>query len=75
MGVDCRENAEANRMTRPSRTEFVQLHGDVFAELWRYFGPFDMDLMAHVGAVQSIRECGSGAATAVFLPPTILGVV
>lgn len=45
----------------------MQLRGDVFAELWRWFGPLDiycLDRVRRVGATPSTGEYESGAATA-----------
>ena len=39
-------NVEADSITRPGRDEFVRLRPHVFAELWSFFGAFDIDLMA-----------------------------
>ena len=37
---------EADSITRPGRDEFVRLRPHVFAELWAFFGEFNIDLMA-----------------------------
>ena len=44
--VPSEANVEAYSITRPGRDEFVRLRPHVFAELWSFFGAFDIDLMA-----------------------------
>ena len=39
-------NVEADSITRPGRDEFARLRPHVFAELWAFFGEFNIDLMA-----------------------------
>ena len=39
-------NIKAYSITRPGRDEFVRFRPHIFAELWSFFGAFDIDLMA-----------------------------
>ena len=54
-------NVEADSITRPGRDEFVRLHPHVFAELWSFFGAFDIDLMASPVSAHCILAAAPGA--------------
>ena len=54
-------NVEADSITRPGRDEFVRLRPHVFAELWSFFGAFDIDLMAPPVSAHCIPAAAPGA--------------
>ena len=54
-------NVEADSITRPGRDEFVRLRPHVFAELWSFFGAFDIDLMASPVSAHRIPAAAPGA--------------
>ncbi|CAN0429763.1 unnamed protein product [Ascophyllum nodosum] len=54
-------NVEADSIPRPGRDEFVRLRPHVFAELWSFFGAFDIDLMASPVSAHRIPAAAPGA--------------
>ena len=54
-------NVEADSITRPGRDEFARLRPHVFAELWAFFGEFNIDLMASPVSAHRIPATAQGA--------------
>ena len=52
--ISSEANVEADSITRPGRDKFVRLHPHVFAELWSFFGAFNVDLMASPASAHCI---------------------
>ena len=54
-------NVEADSITRPGRDELMRLCLHVFAELWSFFGAFDIDIMASPVSAHCIPAAAPGA--------------
>ena len=59
--VPSEANVEADSITRPGRDKFVRVHPHVFAELWAFFGEFNIDLMASPVSAHRITATAQGA--------------
>ena len=54
-------NVKADIITRLERDELVRLHPHVFADLWSFFGAFDIDRMASPASAHCIPAAALGA--------------
>ena len=52
---------EADRITLPGRDKIVRLRPHLFAELWSFFGAFNIDLMASAASAHCIPVTAPGA--------------